>query len=195
MVERRMGTLALVLCAACTSASPTISQSTGRRSAAAATSPSPSPSVAPKPKAADAPLVGTYEVKFILIHSNVNGIPQVDHGKWKFTPRCDEGACDATLKSLGGKYELKAGYVKGHYRWARNAKGFFTCRVGSSTTDMPTVQEVMLEPKSVRLINGRWVVSAFGGSEDAHSTRACSFLGTLEERSLLRGKLVSGNHV
>jgi hypothetical protein len=129
-------------------------------------------------------------VKALLLHTNAGGTPKVDNGKWKFMPKCHEGACDTPVRSISGKYDVKAVYIKGHYRWSRHAGDWFTCTTGTKKEKLASVQEVMLKPTKVSLRDGEWVASAFSGSEVITSTKSCGFFGAITDRYAVRGKLI-----
>lgn len=65
----------------------------------AAPSPSPSPLTPPRPELGAAPLSGSFRVTYRLLSANVTGAVKLEKRLWELTPLCEEGPCDARLKS------------------------------------------------------------------------------------------------
>ncbi len=92
------------------------------------------------------------------------------------------------LHSVSGKYELRAAFIHGKYRWTRKVTGLFGCGVVGNNTPIEAQEEVVIQPTGVRLVEGAWVVSAFTGSLRDLGTRGCGLLGAPDERYAIRAK-------
>ncbi|HET9724614.1 MAG TPA: hypothetical protein VFR44_12350 [Actinomycetota bacterium] len=131
-------------------------------------------------------------MRLVLIHTDIPDTPRTAEAEWEFTPKCKEGACDAILHSISGKYEVRVALDKhGNYRWVRHYKGIWWCDSGGEVARWPARVEHSIRPISVRLTDGRWIVSRFDGTALERSTRGCGFLPAgVWRRYAIRAKLV-----
>jgi hypothetical protein len=154
-------------------------------------SPSPSPVPAPKPKnPGQASWLGTYKVNYNTVHSTVSGSDLHQVWKWTTTPNCRNGPC-TTLVESSGKWQARAAYVKGHYRWARTIRNAYSCTIGSTTTNINATGEYVVRPSAMRLVDGAWVVSRFSGSAEFRGHKSGGCVPLPEERTIIKGKLRS----
>ena len=188
---------AAVFCLALLLASCTGSAAGPENSSAGASAPvaySPSPSAPPRPSGpGQARLEGTYAIVYRLVHSNVSGSTQVERRTWIFTPSCRKGACSARLDSSipgskTGDWHARAIFVKGRYRWSRSIQAF-TCTIGSTTNPVRANLTYVIKPAAMKLIDGLWIVTRFSGEIDSEGVSSCGFLGTPQERQIVKGTL------
>jgi hypothetical protein len=116
----------------------------------------------PVPPTSEARLEGTYAMTFTLLSSNItNPGPSVTKGKWRLTPLCGKGPCDAKMESISGKYEVRLAWIPSaqHYRGAVQRKSFFGC----GTVNLDATAQVTVDADNAKVISGSWVATQIRG--------------------------------
>jgi hypothetical protein len=149
--------------------------------------PSPTPLPSRPRNPSQAPLDGTYNVKFTLAKSNVSGARQHEVARWVMDPNCRRGPCTTRLESLRGNYVVRAVFVKRRYRWTRKLPAGYTCGQGNESVDIPSISSLSLQPTAMRIIDEVWVVTRFTGVEESRGLKGGGCFPIAEERSIFKG--------
>lgn len=196
-VALRKGMVAVAVAmslAACTQA-----EEAALRSSAAPPIPAPSSSSSPakvprppKPKnPAQAPLQGSYTVKYTLVRTNVSGADANSVGTLSFDPNCKKGPCATLVIHQSAKkaysWTARAAYVKGRYRWTRVAHYAYSCTIAGDLTKIPANTSYSLKGTKVQLIDGQWVIARFTGEEESDGTKSGGCFPSASERYVLKG--------
>ena len=116
----------------------------------------------PKAPLGVARLQGVFNVRFVKTSSyGVNGIPEKTSQGWRFTPKCDAGACttewnDIHWKALGGTLKRTGA----SYSATTTVHGFLQCS-GTPSTSSYTVK---LHVTKAATVKDAWRVTGFAGT-------------------------------
>jgi hypothetical protein len=188
-----VGIVAAITClgASCTGstgeAAPTQTETTGPVTPTAAPSPSPEPPEKPKNPGL-ASLLGTYRIKYSIVHSTISNPATHEVQTWTTTPNCANGPCNTLIES-SKDWKARATYLKGHYRWSRTLKKLYYCEIGSTKTGIDATGEYAIRPTAMRLVDNTWVVTRFTGSAEFRGHKSGGCIPLPEERLIIQGRM------
>ena len=120
-------------------------------------------------------MAGLYRLEYIQLTSTLSFQPEKQSAKWRISPKCKAGGgCDLNIHSISGKYDAKAAFVNGKYRFSRKVPRSYTCGSGGNVDYYITeIRTIFLTVKKMILDGDQWIATKLEGIEDDDGTRGC----------------------